>query len=104
MIIGNAPAWSKANAALLAQFISAGTGQLFVAQIAAMRPSLLADSSDLNAVALRGQLVAGYERALNNILSLAVPPPEADGKQIATYPDLDDDEAWEKKKPTTPNP
>jgi hypothetical protein len=101
MIIGNAPAWSKDNAVLLAQFLSAGTGQLFLAQIAAMRPALLGDSSDVNAVALRGQFVAGYERALNNILTLTTPPETAE-KQPDNYPDLDDNAAWEKKE-QTPN-
>lgn len=104
MIVGTPPNWSKDNAALLRQFLDGGTGQLFLATLAAQRPALSSHET-LESVALRSKLVSGYEAALANILSLAEPPKDelAVKEESEAYPDLDDDKKWENAgKPTTP--
>lgn len=97
MLLGDASPWNKDSAALLAQFIGSPVGQTFLAQLAAGRPSL-SSSSDLHEVALQAKVVAGYENALNRILSLTEPPEES-GSAETMYPDLDDDSKWTPKTP-----
>jgi hypothetical protein len=100
MIIGTPSEWNADAAALLAQFLETGVGKLFLAQVAVQRPSLFRTASgvpsDANLFALRASEVAGYERALDTILTLASPPANA-AKVIENYPPLDDEKAWEQK-------
>jgi hypothetical protein len=91
-----APPWTKDSAALFKQFCESGVGQLFLATVISGRPSLLSGQADLEATALQAREVAGYERAVNLILSLMEPPIEAPS-ETENYPPLDDDSKWEKK-------
>lgn len=94
--------WTKSNSEILAQFFESGTGAKFLDQLAHSRPGLVADSNDIATVALRAQYVAGYERALNAAILLAVPPvSEAPVDEL--YPDLDRPiTPEEEKKQSTP--
>lgn len=102
MIVGTPSAWSKANSELLAQFLQGGTGQLFLATLAVQRPALGGPDS-VESVALRAKLVEGYERAIATILSLTEDPSKTEvavNRTDEEYPDLDDNQAWEKRKTT----
>lgn len=88
--------WNKDSAALLKQFLHTGTGRVFIFQLAYFRPSLAAEKT-VEATALQGKFVAGYEDALNRILSLAEPPIELE-RNPEQYPPLDDDSLWGKTK------
>jgi hypothetical protein len=88
--------WNKDAAALLNQFFETATGQLFLAHMASGRPALLTNHDNVNAVAIRASEVAGYERAINKIFSLAVPPVE-EHQNHNPYPDLDNEAAWDDK-------
>lgn len=81
--------WSKSNTELLSQFLESGTGERFITHLAALRPSLTPDATDLASVALRAQFVAGYEKALATILLLAKPTEEISDAPEA-YPNLDE--------------
>jgi hypothetical protein len=70
--------WSKNNSELLANFLKSGTGELFLAHLASLRPSLISEGADLNTIALRAQKVAGYENCLRIILSLSTVLDDAD--------------------------
>jgi len=85
--------WNSDAAALLKQFLSSKTGRLFLLHLDYMRPSLNLPTPTVEAMALQGRYVSGYEEAVSNILSLTVPPTE-DGTQPTMYPSLDDDSAW----------
>jgi hypothetical protein len=99
MIVGTPPNWSKGTAELLKQFIESSTGQLFLANLAASRPTL-SSSDELNVVALRSKLAGGYEACLDRILSLTEPPVEAgdDAEPDELYPSIDDESKWNKQK------
>lgn len=98
MILREPPVWNEAAAELLKQFLDSGAGTLFLAHLAAHRPALATNTSDVNAVALQASVVAGYERAITNILSLAEPPTK-EGDAEETYPHLDDDSKWKSEPP-----
>ncbi len=102
MILGTPPVWTPANALLLQQFLQGGTGQLFLATLAAQRPPL-SNVDALETVALRAKCVEGYEAAINTIISLAVPEKEEDAvaEIEEPYPDLDDDKKWTTATPET---
>ena len=97
MILREPSSWSKDNSAILRQFLDSGTGQLFLAHLAAARPGLLTDSNDVNRVALRASDAAGWEGAISCALSLAELPKE-NLLERETYPNLDDDAQWGEKK------
>jgi hypothetical protein len=106
MLLGEPPRWTADAAALLEQFLHTPTGRVFLAQIAAERPSLSGSASDVNEVALQAKLVRGYELAIDRIMSLTQPPPSENSGSLQhseNYPPLDDDAAWadsEEKAPT----
>ncbi len=100
MILGQLPEWNESAASLLKQYLESGSGQLFLAHLTTSRPSLLAGSSDVNAVALRASEAAGFERALSQILSLSEPPPKSAGPGREQYPSLDDETAWDERTNT----
>jgi hypothetical protein len=85
-----APLWNKDASELLKQFLGSGCGQSFLANLIAARPVLHQNSGDVNDVALRAQLVAGYEQALSNIIALTEPvDPENNPTAHENFPDLD---------------
>lgn len=101
MIVGTPPGWSKGASELLRQFLETQTGQLFLAQLAATRPSL-STSDEINTVALRAKFAGGYEACIARISTLSEPPVE-DGKEDADelYPSLDDESKWKNGEPKT---
>lgn len=84
--------WNKDSAALLKQFLHTGTGRNFLLQLGFYRPAY-GPGSVVEQTALQARFVAGYEFAVNHILSLAEPPPEA-LRTPEQYPPLEDDSAW----------
>jgi hypothetical protein len=101
------PVWNSAAAGLLKQFIESGCGQSFLTNMVAARPALHTQTNDLNSVALRAQLVAGYEQALSQIISLTEPVEKfAEAPELENYPPLDlpdGDPRWAgAPKPPTP--
>jgi hypothetical protein len=101
MIIGQPPAWTKDAAEIVQSFLRSPVGTAALAHIAARRPKLTV-GTDVNAAALAGSAAAGYERCIDNFLSLAdIPAAEGDAKPADdNYPDIDDNSKWpEDKKP-----
>lgn len=98
MIQREPPPWNKDAAELLKQFFATGVGELFLAQLAAGRPTLLSGAASLEATALQAREAAGFERAINLVLSLQEAPVEPT-KEPDHYPPLEDDAQWEKEPP-----
>lgn len=97
MIFNKTLPWNSDAASILKQFLRTGVGQVFIATLAAQRPSLTT-ANNLDEAALQGKLAAGYEKALDNIMLLSEPVDEdilqAEG---STFRDLEDDSQWNDK-------
>jgi hypothetical protein len=87
------PNWSDSSASLLRRYLETDAGQLFLAQLTSNRPSLITDSRDINKVALKASEVAGFEKCVNLIFSLAKPQ-EEEQPPLVSLPPLDDDSQW----------
>lgn len=90
--------WTRDAALLLKQFLMTSTGQVFVAELIARRPSFNSrPAGRCESVAMQSKMVEGYEQAVQQILSLAEPPADLVAEAPTLYPDLDaDDKVWGK--------
>lgn len=95
-----APDWNSSSAALLRHFLETGAGQVFLANLITGRPSLLVSTDNLNSVALKASEVAGYEGCINRLFFLTKDP-EKEQTPHENYPDLDNNDAWDKQPKAT---
>ena|SRR5689334_15102978 len=87
------PAWDSNDAKLLRDTLAGENFRKALRLILEDRPELL-DGSDVNRTLVRNGEVKGFDAAITAIFKLTFEQPEA---RIAsqTYPDLDDERAWE---------
>ena len=94
ILLGSPPSpWNADGAAVLKQFLTSKIGRQALLQLVDRRPPLSVLPS-AEQMALRSSAVAGYELALNTLLSLTEPPDDKGNQPVITYPDLDDDSLW----------
>lgn len=97
------PVWSKDSAALLAQFLGTGAGQLFMEHLAASIPASALPGADISQVALEARRIEGFIAAIRKVQELSLPPAEAPKSSRPNLPDLDDEAAWaDEPKSTAP--
>jgi hypothetical protein len=96
--IPQATLWNKDASVLLKQFLLTTTGQVFMAELIARRPSFISrPAGRCEGVAMQSKMVEGYELAVQRILDLAEPPNDLIEGAPPLYPDLDaDDKVWGK--------
>lgn len=88
--------WNSEDVNIFRQFLDSRTGQKLVPRLAEATPTLFSEG-EVNKLLIRSGEVRGVQLILNEIFSLANPPPSTP-KEITEYPSLTDDSAW----PETP--
>lgn len=93
------PTWSADEAVWWASTLASPIGRRLLERLAAAAPSLPPPGGSAELTAQCAQLVHGYQKAVEELLSMqradeteVKSPPEA-------YPDLEDDEKWTTTKP-----
>lgn len=92
------PTWDSTDAGVLQSFLESPVGQKVLIILHDRIPALF-DGSDVNMTLVQSGRVAGAQLIFDSLVSLIVevpvellPPP----KQEETYPDIDNEAAWEK--------
>ena len=94
----NSPDWNSDDAINLRAFLEAPTGRKMIQMLTVQRPTFSPDDEELNASFARSRSIAGYEKAVSELIALSLadefapaPPPRSPGTSM---PDLDDDSQW----------
>lgn len=87
------PEWDSNDAKALKDFFASDIGRKVLTFLSDAMPLLL-DGGDVNKTLVRSGEVKGFSLAVDTLLSLTTHKPSPLPK-TQTYPDLDDDSAWE---------
>jgi hypothetical protein len=96
------PAWHSEDADNLRKFLRTPTGAKFLGMLAQLRPVFTATT--VEAAALEGKVIDGWERCVELILSAGLMKPKNDTIEPVEYPDLDSEDGWDPALQMTPNP
>jgi hypothetical protein len=90
--------WDSAEAGILQTFLDSPTGQKVLTILHGRIPGLL-EKGDVNEILIRSGQVAGAQMIFDSLVSLVVERPieaQSQPKTEESYPDLDNEDAWEK--------
>jgi hypothetical protein len=93
------PDWTSDDALHLRAFLETTTGQKVFQMLSLQRPGFFADDASQETSFARSRSIAGYERALSELVNLttsehtAPTQPKTVGA-VPEMPDLDDDSQW----------
>lgn len=87
------PDWHSEDAANLRSFLRTKTGGKFLGMLNQLRPGFTATT--IEAAALEGKVIDGWERLLDLILRSGLMKSEKEVIDTVDYPDLDANDGWD---------
>lgn len=96
------PDWHSEDSDNLRKFLRSQSGGKFLGMLAQLRPTFTATT--VEAAALEGKVIDGWERCIELVLSAGLMKPKRDRIEPVEYPDLDADDGWDPALQMTANP